>query len=511
MARIYVDTAELRDLAARTRDRASELRAVTDGTRRDLNHLLSARAAPRLDAARVAHHADQGVRTGGALAGSLEREAGAVRAIAAEVEASQHGSSFGRGMGLAGSLFGASGGAVPAWAFLVGGAVPRPGVAAAGAGVGGLLPGLQALPSPFPWLAGRSLPAAGRTNVLASLTGRLRAAHGMIAGGARGLPGFLRDLGRGAGRLVGMLRRFALDAWGAISRGVSQMLRLVRAGLGAVVAEMAQHWGRTGVQGARAGRWAAARGHALTRWLGERLWGRGGPFYRPPDLTDPELRWMWIEDASKPGGGYWMRGERGWGYIPGYLAGSAATVSPGPDGADPAFTQRLTALLSTAKDLELIRSTYKLTQGELDDAVALLKNGGLTTGAKIPVVGLLVSAADVGVNQHLHGWGDARTMWAQFDATVGLLVTPVPGGGVMWSVSTKVGEYASVGVDWIVQALTGDTPAGHIVRDELDARSPGGSFASLSPDQQVQVASAVSRRYEGWSGLRNFMRDAVRL
>lgn len=172
---------------------------------------------------------------------------------------------------------------------------------------------------------------------------------------------------------------------------------------------------------------------------------------------------------------------------------------------------KLEALLASAKDLEFIRSTYELTQGELDDVVRLLRNGGFVSEAKIPVIGLLVSAADIGVNQHLHGWGDGRTMFAEVDGAAGLILTPIPGGGMAWSIGTKIGEGASSGIDWLVEAHTGDTPSGHVVTNQLDSRSPGGDWSSLSADEQARIATEVSQRYEGWSGFKNFLWDAAAL
>jgi hypothetical protein len=192
--------------------------------------------------------------------------------------------------------------------------------------------------------------------------------------------------------------------------------------------------------------------------------------------------------------------------------GGLPTLDPSQIGTnDWGLDDKLEALLGSTKDLEFIRSTYGLTQGELDDAVRLLKNGGFVSEAKIPVVGLLVSAADIGVNQQLHGWGDGRTMFAEVDGAAGLILTPIPGGGMAWSIGTKIGEGASSGIDWLVEAHTGDTPSGHIVTNQLDSRSPGGDWSSLSPDEQARVATEVSQRYEGWSGFKNFLWDASSL
>ncbi|MGN6696370.1 MAG: hypothetical protein ACTHN0_19485 [Aquihabitans sp.] len=175
---------------------------------------------------------------------------------------------------------------------------------------------------------------------------------------------------------------------------------------------------------------------------------------------------------------------------------------------DAALDQRLQDLLSSAKDLETIRSVYKLTQGELDEAVKLLKNGGVATKSSLPIVGILLSTADVGLNANQHGWGDGRTMFAEVDGAMGVILTPIPGGGVAWTIGTKVGEGAAHGIDWVSQATTGDTYAGHVVTGALN-RAAGGDFNSLSVDEQARVATEVSQRYEGWSGLGNFIWDAA--
>lgn len=198
----------------------------------------------------------------------------------------------------------------------------------------------------------------------------------------------------------------------------------------------------------------------------------------------------------------------------GNVAGPGGLGQPGPGGistSDPAFDAKLEALLGDAKAMALLKDFHDLADSDIDEIAKLLKNGGFVSEAKIPVLGILMSAADIGVNQHLHGWGDARTMSAQVDGGVGLLLTPIPGGGLAWSLGTAIGEQASGGIDWLVEAHTGDTPSGHIVNNQLNSRSPGGDFDALSPDEQARIAHEVSERYEGWSGFRNFLWDASSL
>lgn len=198
-------------------------------------------------------------------------------------------------------------------------------------------------------------------------------------------------------------------------------------------------------------------------------------------------------------------------FAAGGFAGGGGGGGGGGGWGDPSPEEELEALLGDTKRLEELRSLYGFATDEFYDVVKLMREGGLVTSSKIPIVGTLVSAADIGVNQQLHGWGDARTIQAEVDGGVGLLLTPVPGGGLAWSVGTKIGEQASHGIDWIVETTTGDTPAGHIVTNQLNASSPGGNYDALSVDQQAEVAHQVAQRYEGWSGLKNFLWDAAGL
>lgn len=169
-------------------------------------------------------------------------------------------------------------------------------------------------------------------------------------------------------------------------------------------------------------------------------------------------------------------------------------------------------LLETAEDIQFIADAYRLTTGELDEVVRVMKEGGTLSAKHVPFAGAVVSAAlggaEIGLNAGEYGWGDGRTMWSQVDTAASIVLTPIPGGGMAWSLGTKVGEGLAVGGDHLMEHFTGDTYGGHLVNNKLNELA-GGDFEALSPEQQSQLSSELVARYEGWSGFRNFVVDSL--
>lgn len=203
----------------------------------------------------------------------------------------------------------------------------------------------------------------------------------------------------------------------------------------------------------------------------------------------------------------------------GEQAGFPTSCSVPPGSMDPRTpgeldNDRLRAYLDSGQDLKFIADAHKLRASELDEIVKIMKNGGIIAGKDLPVVGTILDLAlgggQIANNANQYGYGDGRTMWAEVDMSVSLLLTPIPGGGMAWALGTKAGEYLAVGLDGILQATTGDTYAGHFINNQLNERA-GGDFQSLSLEEQGRITTELAQRYDGWSGFRNFIVDSLDL
>jgi hypothetical protein len=274
MARFFVDTAELRDLATRTRHHADEVRSITGEAQRELRQLVDRRAAPRLDLGAVLGQASAASRLGDGAAWAQTHESAELGRIAGLVEASQSGSAFGRGLSLGGLLFRGGASATPA-ALVIGGMGVLPFLwgsgGSGGVEVGRVITGLTRLPTLDPRQIGSTMPVPGDRNPLASICRTIRLGKAAGSFTDPGVPAFLRSLGSGAARLLGQVRTIALDTWSSIWRGAAVALREVRTGLMQVVAVMATAWKYAGPPAGRVGRWLVDTGRSATRWITNRL------------------------------------------------------------------------------------------------------------------------------------------------------------------------------------------------------------------------------------------------